>query len=273
MTQFSNGEFFTDVTEPVPYQGPDSDEPLAFRWYDKHRVVGTRRWRSTSAWRCATGTRSTGPGSDVFGDRDLRPARGSRRPSTRCVAAKEKMAAAFEFFEKLGRALLVLPRPRHRPDGLVVRGGDGQPATPWSTRRSATWNAPAWACSGERPTCSIHPRYMSGAATNPDPEVFARAAAQVVNCLEATHRMNGGELRAVGRAGGLRDPPQHRPEAGARPARPVPQPGGRAQAQDRLRGHDPAGAQAIQEPTKHQYDHDVPDRPRLPPDATTWSTR
>ena len=85
---------------------------------------------------------------------------------------------------------------------------------------------------------------MAGAATNPDPEVFAYAAAQVKDALEVTHELGGAELRALGRARRLRDAAQHRPEARARPARPLPLAGGRAQAQDRLQGHDPDRAQA-----------------------------
>ena len=55
-----------------------------------------------------------------------------------------------------------------------------------------------------------HPRYAAGAATNPDPAVFAYAAAQVKPMLEATHRLGGAELRPVGRPRGLRDAAQHR---------------------------------------------------------------
>ena len=58
-----------------------------------------------------------------------------------------------------------------------------------------------------------HPRYQGGAATNPDPEVFAYAAAQVKHMLEVTQRLGGDELRPVGRPRGLRHPAQHRPRA------------------------------------------------------------
>ena len=89
-----------------------------------------------------------------------------------------------------------------------------------------------------------HPRYAAGAATNPDPEVFAYAAAQVKLMLEATHRLGRRELRAVGRPRGLRDAAQHRPRARGGAAGPLPDPGRRAQAPDRLRRHPAARAEA-----------------------------
>ena len=80
-----------------------------------------------------------------------------------------------------------------------------------------------------------HPRYAAGAATNPDPEVFACAAAQVRKALEATHRLGGANYVLWGGREGYDTllNTDLRRESDA--ARPLPQPGGRAQAQDRLR--------------------------------------
>ena len=80
-----------------------------------------------------------------------------------------------------------------------------------------------------------HPRYAAGAATNPDPEVFAYAAAQVKVHARGHPAAGRRELRAVGRPRGLRDAAQHRPRARGGPARALPDPGRRAQAPDRLR--------------------------------------
>ncbi len=99
-------------------------------------------------------------------------------------------------------------------------------------------------------------RYMAGAATNPDPEIFAYAAAQVKKRARPDARARGGQLRAVGRARGLRDAAQHRPRARARPDGSLPHHGGRAQAQDRLQGTILIEPKP-KEPTKHQYDYDV----------------
>ena len=66
-----------------------------------------------------------------------------------------------------------------------------------------------------------HPRYQGGAATNPDPEVFAYAAAQVKHMLEVTQRLGGAELRPVGRPRGLRHAAQHRPARARAPSSPA----------------------------------------------------
>ena len=52
-------DFFKGI-EPVPFKGPDSDDPMAFRFYEPDRMVLGKRWRTTCAWRSPTGTPSPG---------------------------------------------------------------------------------------------------------------------------------------------------------------------------------------------------------------------
>lgn len=54
--------------------------------------------------------------------------------------------------------------------------------------------------------CFTHPRYGAGAATNPDPEVFARAATQVVTAMNATHRLGGEKTMCCGAAAKVTSP-------------------------------------------------------------------
>ena len=101
-----------------------------------------------------------------------------------------------------------------------------------------------------------HPRYQAGAATNPDPEVFAYAAAQVKHMLEVTQRLGGAELRPVGRPRGLRHAPQHRPAPRGRSSSPA---SSHLVAEHKHKiGF--TGTLLIEpkpmEPTKHQYDYD-----------------
>ncbi len=128
-------------------------------------------------------------GNDVFGDG------GFDRPWLQATAdpmaaARTKMAVAFEFFEKLGVPFFCFHDHDIAPEG--------------SSFAEETANLDAMvdeaAAHMERTGVGLlwgtarlfwHPRYMAGAATNPNPEVFARAAAQVRNCLEATHRLGG----------------------------------------------------------------------------------
>ena len=89
-----------------------------------------------------------------------------------------------------------------------------------------------------------HPRYMGGAATNPDPDVFAHAAAQVKNAHRRDPQARRRKLRAVGRPRGIRDPAQHRSDPRTGAVRPLPLSGRRLQAQDRLQGRAPGRAEA-----------------------------
>ena len=102
-----------------------------------------------------------------------------------------------------------------------------------------------------------HRRWMAGAATNPDPDVFAYAAATVKACIDVDPAARRRELRALGRARGLRDAAQHRPQARARAGRAVPV----AWSSTTSKKIGFEGTILIepkpQEPTKHQYDYDV----------------
>ncbi|MXW88665.1 MAG: xylose isomerase, partial [Acidimicrobiaceae bacterium] len=94
-------EFFTEVPEPIRYAGPDSDDPLTFRWYDAERTVGDRTMAEHLRIAVCYWHSFNWPGNDVFGDG------GFDRPwldpaLDPMAAARTKMAAAFEFFEKLG---------------------------------------------------------------------------------------------------------------------------------------------------------------------------
>ena len=179
------------------------------------------------------------------------------------AAARKKMAVAFEFFEKLGVPVLLLPRPRRRAAratrSRTFRANLDALADDAAGYQERTGVRLLWGTAN----LFSHPRYQAGAATNPDPEVFAYAAAQVKHMLEVTQRLGGAELRPVGRPRGLRHAAQHGPPARGRPARALPAPRRRAQAPDRLRRAAPDRAQADgadQAPVRLRRR----DRPRLP---------
>lgn len=180
--------FFDDVA-PVRYAGPDSDDPSTFRWYDADRVVAGRPMSEHLRMAVCYWHSFVWPGSDVFGDGTL------DRPWTApdldpMAAARTKMAAAFEFFEKLGLPYFTFHDADIAPacatfeescrnlDAMVDEAAAHMDRTGvkllWGTANAFS-----------------HPRYAAGAATNPDPEIFARAAAQVCHALEATHRLAG----------------------------------------------------------------------------------
>jgi xylose isomerase len=186
-------EFFTDVTERIPYLGPESDEPLAFHWYDRDRIVAGRRMEDHLRFAVSYWHAFNWDGFDIFGagtlDRPWHPtfASGSIDP---VEAARQKMAAAFEFFVKLG-----VPYYCFHDRDIAPEGGSFKESAALldemvdlaAEHQERTGVTPLWGTAN----LFTNPRYQAGAATNPDPEVFAYAAAQVAHCLEATHRLGG----------------------------------------------------------------------------------
>jgi len=176
-------------TAPVAFPGTDPGDGLGYRVYDPERVVAGRRMEDQLRIAVCYWHSFNWPGSDIFGDGTFdRPWLGA--VSDPMAAAFAKQDAAFEFFEKLGTPFYcfhdvdmappgaTLKESRANLDVLVDRAAEKQQAAGvallWGTANLFS-----------------HPRYMAGAATNPDPEVFAHAAAQVRDALEATHRLGG----------------------------------------------------------------------------------
>ncbi|HEY4228481.1 MAG TPA: xylose isomerase [Candidatus Limnocylindrales bacterium] len=181
--------FFADMPERIPFGGPTSSDPLAYAVYEPDRVVlgkpmadhlriGVCLWHSF-AW----------PGNDVFGVGTFdRPWLGAGLDPL--AAAEMKLDAAFEFIEKLGVPFFcfhdrdVAPESRAWADttALLAAVVDRIQGHMERTGIRLLWG-----------TANLfgHPRYAAGAATNPDPEVFAVAAAQVKQMLEHTKRLGG----------------------------------------------------------------------------------
>ena len=181
--------FFPAVTDRIRYEGPDSDNPLAFRWYDADRLVAGLRMEDQLRFAVAYWHSFAWNGADMFGaatlDRPwLDPA---LDPMT---AAVMKQDAAFEFFAKLGVPFYCFHDRDVAPEGASV--ADSARMLDEFADRAAELQASTgvrllWGTAN----LFTNPRYQAGAATNPDPEVFAYAAAQVAKCLEVTHRLGG----------------------------------------------------------------------------------
>ncbi len=185
-------DFFTDVAEPVPFadgDGHGDPHALAYRVYNPDRVVAGKRMADQLRIAVCYWHSFNWPGSDVFGVGTFdRPWLDVGADPMKAAFAKQD--AAFEFFAKLGTpfycfhdadmapAGATLRESRSNLDELVDRAAEKMEQTGvrllWGTANLFS-----------------HPRYAAGAATNPDPEVFAYAAAQVRGALEATHRLDG----------------------------------------------------------------------------------
>ena len=171
-------EFFEGV-EPIRYEGPQSDNPFAFRWYDADRVVAGRTMAEHLRFGVCYWHTFAWDGFDIFGagtlDRPWHPNQDSSLDPM--DAAKMKMDAAFEFFSKLGAPFFSFHDVDMAPAGRDVRGELPQPRRDGRARRRAHGAHRRRSCCGARPTLFSHRRFMAGAATNPDPEVFRYAAA------------------------------------------------------------------------------------------------
>ena len=181
--------FFGDVPGPIPFGGPDSQDPLAYAVYQPDRPVLGRRMEDHLRIGVCLWHSFNWPGNDVFGvgtfDRPwLAPGLDPLK------AAEMKLDAAFEFMSKLGVRYFCV----HDRD--VAPEGKGWSDTQRIFDAVMSMVEAHMAETGIRllwGTANLfgHPRYMGGAATNPDPEVFAFAAAQVKVMLETTHRLGG----------------------------------------------------------------------------------
>ena len=236
--------FFSEVAGPIPFGGLDSTDPLTFKVYEPDRLVLGKRMED-----------------------HLRIA---RLPVALVQLARARTCSASGTFDRPWLAA------RRRPDGAAP----GQSSTPRSSSsRSSASRSSASTIATSRPRAArsprrranldaivaeaeahmartgvqllwgtanlfSHPRYAAGAATNPDPEVFAYAAAQVKVMLEATKRLGGANYVLWGGREGyetLLNTDLAREEAQL--ARFLTH-GRRAQAQDRLQGHAPDRAEA-----------------------------
>ncbi|MDQ4036656.1 MAG: xylose isomerase, partial [Chloroflexota bacterium] len=181
--------FFPDVGSRIPFGGLESRDPLAFKVYQPDRVVLGKRMEDHLRIAICLWHSFNWAGSDVFGvgtfDRPwLAPG------ADPMAAAEEKLAAAFEFVEKLGVPFYCFHDHDVAPEGATFAESRANLETMVAhaeAHMARTGIRLLWGTAN----LFTHPRYAAGAATNPDPEVFAYAAAQVKLMLEATHRLDG----------------------------------------------------------------------------------
>jgi xylose isomerase len=174
--------------EPVRFAGPDTDNELAYRVYDKDRLVLGKRMEEWLKIAVCYWHSFNWPGTDIFGAGTLpRPWLGA---SITQAMAEEKLEAAFEFLARLGVPYFTF----HDVD--VMASASTIKEHNLNLRRIEESMAKNMAASGIRllwGTANVfsHPRYASGASTSCNPESFAWAAAQVRAALDTTHRLGG----------------------------------------------------------------------------------
>ncbi|MFA9431807.1 xylose isomerase [Egicoccus sp. AB-alg2] len=180
--------FFSDVAGRVPFGGLGGDEDVAYRVYDPDRIVAGKRMEDHLRIAVCYWHSFAWSGADVFGDGTLdRP---WLQDSASLDAARRKMDAAFEFFTKLGVPFFTFHDVDIAPQGERFSDFARNLETmveEAEKRMAETGVRLLWGTAN----LFSHPRYAAGAATNPDPAVFAHAAAQVRHALEATHHLGG----------------------------------------------------------------------------------
>jgi len=181
--------FFDDI-EPIRYTGAAVDaQPLAFRHYDPDRLVLGKRMADHLRFAVCYWHSFCWSGSDVFGagtfDRPWLSDAGDA-----LAQAEQKTDVAFAFFSKLGVPFFCFHDRDVAPEGASFAESCAhldRLTDRIARRMEETGVRLLWGTAN----LFSHPRYAAGAATNPDPEVFGYAAAQVRHALEATQRLGG----------------------------------------------------------------------------------
>ena len=180
-------EYFPGIGN-ISYEGRESDNPLAFKFYQCDRLVGGKTMQQHLRFAVCYWHTFCAKGSDAFGaDSQIFP---WDTPKDPMMAARARMDAAFEFFTKLGVPYYCFHDRDMAPEGASVAESERNLATMAAfakERQDETGMKLLWG------TANVfgHPRYMNGAATNPDFAVVTHAAAQVKAALDATVLLGG----------------------------------------------------------------------------------
>ena len=187
MTLIGKKEYFKGI-EKIKYEGKESDNPLSFKFYDENRVVAGKKMKdhfkfAVAYWHtlCNTGGDPFGPGTKVYPwSINSDPVQG----------AYDKADAAFEFITKMGFGYYCFHDYDLIDEGATLSESEKriQTITEYlKEKQNESGVKLLWGTSN----CFSHPRYMNGAATNPDFDVVARAGAQIKIALDATLALNG----------------------------------------------------------------------------------
>lgn len=179
-------KFFEGI-DKVAYEGPNSSNPLAFHHYNPDEVVLGKTLKEHLRFAVAYWHSFAWEGGDPFGGQTLlRP----WHPQSDMGKAKIKADIAFEMFEILGAPYFCWHDADIRPEGDTFAESLSrldEITDYFGEKMDQTGVKLLWGTAN----MFSHRRWMSGASTNPDPDVFAYAAATVKSCMDATQKLNG----------------------------------------------------------------------------------
>jgi xylose isomerase len=179
---------YFSTANPISYRGLEAESPHAFRWYDKDSVVAGKRVEDHLRFSVCYWHSFCWPGGDPFGGETfLRP---WHHGSDAMSLARAKADIAFELFRLLDVPFFTFHDVDAAPEGDSLRQSIDNLkviADIFAAKMETAKVRLLWGTAN----LFSHRRYMAGAATNPDPDVFAYAAGQVRAALEATHTLGG----------------------------------------------------------------------------------
>ncbi|PSL20928.1 xylose isomerase [Shimia abyssi] len=179
-------DFFANIA-PIAFEGADSTNPLAFRHYNPDEVVMGKRMEDHLRFAIAYWHSFAWEGGDPFGGQTFeRP----WHPQDQMATAKIKADAAFEMFDILGQPYFCWHDADIRPEGdsFAESLKNFEAVIDYFGEKMSSRDVKLlWGTAN----MFSHRRWMSGASTNPDPDVFAYSAATVKTCMDATLKLGG----------------------------------------------------------------------------------
>ncbi|WP_304225652.1 xylose isomerase [Gracilinema caldarium] len=183
-----NKEYFPGIGK-IKYEGPKSDNPLAFKYYDPDKKIGGKTMKEHLRFAVAYWHSFCGDGTDMFGaGTQKQPWKQDAKDPMQL--AEHKLDAAFEFITKLGAEFYAFHDRDIAPEGATPAESEKNLMSivaKAKERQKATGVKLLWGTAN----LFSNPRFMNGAATNPDFAVVSHAAAQVKAAIDATIELDG----------------------------------------------------------------------------------
>ncbi len=172
----------------IPYEGPKSRNPLAFKHYNPEELIEGQSMKDLFRFAVAYWHTFRGTGSDPFGAPTM--VRPWDDGTNSLENAKTRVEVAFEFITKLQAPFYCFHDRDVAPEGATLAESNSnldEIAKVLKEQQEATGVKLLWGTAN----LFSHPRYLNGAATSPNADVFAYAAAQVKKAMEVTHELGG----------------------------------------------------------------------------------
>ena len=171
----------------IKYEGRDTTNPMAFRWYNPDEVIGGKTMREQLKFALAYWHTMCAEGTDMFGVGTIDKSYGTTDPMQ---SAKNKAEAAFELMEKLSVDYFCFHDRDIAPEGATLTESNER-LDEITDLIADLMKKTGKKCLWGTANCFNNPRYMHGAGTAPNADVFAYAAAQIKKAIELTVKLGG----------------------------------------------------------------------------------